>query len=105
MSVTTPHPKRWAILGFMCLALVVTGLDSLIVAVAIPSIEVGLQVTGEQLQWIVAAYSFAFAAPLLFFGGLADRVRDSHPITIEVLDRALIADSFIYRLCYRRSCL
>ena len=42
MSVTTPHPKRWAILGFMCLALVVTGLDSLIVAVAIPSIEVGL---------------------------------------------------------------
>ena len=31
MSVTTPHPKRWAILGFMCLALVVTGLDSLIV--------------------------------------------------------------------------
>ena len=104
MSVTTPHPKRWAILGFMCLALVVTGLDSLIVAVAIPSIEVGLQVTGEQLQWIVAAYSFAFAAPLLFFGGLADSVRDSHP-TAEVLDQALIADSFIYRLCYRRSCL
>ena len=88
----------------MCLVLVVTGLESLIVAVTIP-LEVGLQVTGEQLQWIVAAYSFAFAAPLLFFGGLADRVRDSHPITIEVLDRALIADSFIYRLCYRRSCL
>ena len=104
MSVTTPHPKRWAILGFMCLALVVTGLDSLIVAVAIPSIEVGLQVTGEQLQWIVAAYSLAFAAPLLFFGGLADSVRGSHP-TAEVLDQALIADSFIYRLCCRGSCL
>lgn len=90
----------------MCLALVVTGLDSLIVAVTIPSDgEVGLQTTGEQLQWIVVAYSFAFAAPLLFLGGLADRVRDSHPITVEVLDRALIADSFIYRLCYRRSCL
>ncbi|MFV0912310.1 MFS transporter [Rothia dentocariosa] len=74
MSVTTPHPKRWAILGFMCLALVVTGLDSLIVAVAIPSMETGLQATGEQLQWVVAAYSLAFAAPLLFFGGLADRI-------------------------------
>ena len=104
MSVITPHPKRWAILGFMCLALVVTGLDSLIVAVAIPSIEVGLQVTGEQLQWIVAAYSLAFAAPLLFFGGLADSVRGSHS-TAEVLDQALIADSFIYRLCCRGSCL
>ncbi|WP_210400878.1 hypothetical protein, partial [Rothia sp. HMSC036D11] len=42
------HPKRWAILGFMCLALVVTGLDSLIVAVTTPSDEeVGLQATGE----------------------------------------------------------
>ena len=90
----------------MCLALVVTGLDSLIVAVTIPSDgEVGLQTTGEQLQWIVAAYSFAFvAAPLLFFGGLADSVRGSHP-TAEVLDQALIADSFIYRLCCRGSCL
>ena len=45
------HPKRWAILGFMCLALVVTGLDSLIVAATTPSDgEVGLQATGEQLQ-------------------------------------------------------
>ena len=43
-----PHPKRWAILGFMCLALVVTGLDSLIVAATTPSDgEVGLQGTGE----------------------------------------------------------
>ena len=66
--------------------------------------EVGLQATGEQLQWFVAAYSLAFAAPLLFFGGLADSVRDSHP-TAEVLDQALIADSFIYRLCCRGSCL
>ena len=40
----------------------------------------------------MAAYSLAFAAPLLFFGGLADSVRDSHP-TAEVLDQALIADS------------
>ena len=48
----------------MFLALVVTGLDSLIVAVTIPSDgEVGLQTTGEQLQWIVAAYSFATTFP------------------------------------------
>ena len=89
----------------MCLALVVTGLESLIVAATTPSDgEVGLQATGEQLQRFVAAYSLAFAAPLLFFGGLADSVRDSHP-TAEVLDQALIADSFIYRLCCRGSCL
>ena len=66
MSVTTPHPKRWAILGFMCLALVVTGLDSLIVAVAIPSMETGLQATGEQLQWVVAAYSHCICRAATF---------------------------------------
>lgn len=69
----TLHPRRWTILGFMCLALVVTGLDTLIVSVAIPSIEQDLGATTDQLQWVIAAYSLAFAAPLLFAGGVADR--------------------------------
>jgi EmrB/QacA subfamily drug resistance transporter len=62
------------ILGFMCVALVVTGLDTLIVSIAIPSIESALKASSDQLQWVIAAYSLAFAAPLLFAGGLADRV-------------------------------
>lgn len=57
----------------MCLALIVTGLDTLIVSVAIPSIETDLGASAAQLQWVIAAYSLAFAAPLLFAGGLADR--------------------------------
>lgn len=73
MAHESAHPRRWLILMFMCLALIVTGLDTLIVAVAIPSIEVGLGATADQLQWVIAAYSLAFAAPLLFAGGLADR--------------------------------
>ena len=67
------YERRWAILAIMCLALVVTGLDTLIVTVALPSIQAEVGVTVGQLQWVVAAYSLAFAAPLLFVGSLADR--------------------------------
>ncbi len=67
------YGRRWAILAIMCLALVVTGLDTLIVAVALPSIEVNVDATVSALQWVMAAYSLAFAASLLFAGSLADR--------------------------------
>ncbi len=73
MNTTNAHPQRWLILGIMCLALVVTGLDSLIVAVALPSIQNELGASVGQLQWIVGAYALAFAAPILFAGGMVDR--------------------------------
>ncbi|MFJ4210487.1 MFS transporter [Paenarthrobacter sp. NPDC089675] len=57
----------------MCLALVLTGLDTLIVTIAVPSIQTQLGATPSQLQWVVAAYSLAFAAPLLFAGAMIDR--------------------------------
>lgn len=67
------HPRRWQILAVMCLALVVTGLDTLIVTMALPSIKTELGATSRQLQWVGDAYSLAFAAPILFAGALADR--------------------------------
>lgn len=65
---------RWKMLAVMCLALVITSLDTLIVTVALPTMEVDLTASVSQLQWFVAAYSLAFAAPLLFVGGLADQM-------------------------------
>lgn len=73
MTQTNAHPKRWLILGIMCLALVVTGLDSLIVTVALPSIQNELGASTGELQWVVGAYALAFAAPILFAGGMVDR--------------------------------
>jgi EmrB/QacA subfamily drug resistance transporter len=75
LSQTGPelYKHRWKMLGVMCLALVVTSLDTLIVTTALPSMETGLGASMSQLQWFVASYSLAFAAPLLFVGGLADR--------------------------------
>ena len=73
MAVSHPHPRRWTILVVTCLALVVTGLDTLIVTMALPSIKTDLGASSGELQWIVDAYSLAFAGPLLFAGALADR--------------------------------
>jgi len=77
---TPPNPSepvayvhRWKMLAIMCLALLITSLDTLIVTVALPTIEADLGANISQLQWFVAAYSLAFAAPLLFVGGLADK--------------------------------
>jgi EmrB/QacA subfamily drug resistance transporter len=73
LNAPAAHPRRWAILAVMCLALVVTGLDTLIVTMALPSIRTQLGTTPGQLQWVVDAYSLAFATPILFAGALADR--------------------------------
>lgn len=73
MAAPHPHPRRWTILAVMCLALVVTGLDTLIVTMALPSVRTDLGASAGELQWVVDAYSLAFAAPLLFAGALADR--------------------------------
>ncbi len=82
MNITSPPPTqadptvyvhRWKMLAIMCLALLITSLDTLIVTVALPTIEADLDANISQLQWFVAAYSLAFAAPLLFVGGLADK--------------------------------
>lgn len=73
MNGTAGHPRRWAILGIMCLALVVASLDMLVITMAVPSIKAQLGATPGQLQWTVDAYSLAFATPILFAGALADR--------------------------------
>ncbi|MDT7729678.1 MAG: hypothetical protein QOI21_6254 [Actinomycetota bacterium] len=73
MDTTLGHPRRWAILGIMCLALVIASLDMLVITMAVPSIKNQLGATPGQLQWTVDSYSLAFAAPILFMGALADR--------------------------------
>lgn len=67
------HPKRWAILGVLCLSLFLAVVDNTIVNVALPTLSRDLGATTSQLQWIVDAYSLVFAALLLVGGSLGDR--------------------------------
>ncbi len=65
--------RRWKTLAVLCLSLVmvVAGVSSL--NVALPAISDSLGASGTELQWMVDAYSLAFAALLLPAGALGDR--------------------------------
>ena len=61
-------PKRWRILGILCLSVFLVVVDNTIVNVALPALSTSLHATNSQLQWIVDAYSLPFAG-LLLAGG------------------------------------
>ena len=67
------HPRRWAALAVVCLAVFVTVLDGTIVNVALPSLSVELGASTRQLQWIVDSYLLVFTGLLLAAGGLGDK--------------------------------
>jgi EmrB/QacA subfamily drug resistance transporter len=67
------HPRRWAVLAVVCLAVFVTVLDGTIVNVALPSLAIELGASTRQLQWIVDAYLLVFTGLLLAAGGLGDK--------------------------------
>ncbi|MEV6974454.1 MFS transporter [Kitasatospora sp. NPDC093806] len=67
------HQCRWKILAVLCLSLVLIGLDTLILNLALPSIQTDLGAGTSQLQWTVDGYALAFGGLLLMAGGLADR--------------------------------
>ena len=53
--------RRWVVLGVLCLALMVVGIDGTIVNIALPTLVRELHATSSQLQWIVDAYTIVFA--------------------------------------------
>jgi DHA2 family multidrug resistance protein-like MFS transporter len=71
--VSNAHPRRWWILGVLCLALLVLGVDNMILNLAIPSLMRDLGASPAHIQWIMDAYILAFAGALITAGGLSDR--------------------------------
>ena len=59
---------RWAALVVVCFAQFMVVLDATIVNVALPSIQTDLDLSTEQLQWIVNAYTLLFGGFLLLGG-------------------------------------
>src|ERR1700751_1381114 len=62
------------ILAALLLAAFAINLDTTMVNVALPSLVRELHATTTQLQWVVDAYNLTFAALLLTFGSLSDRL-------------------------------
>jgi EmrB/QacA subfamily drug resistance transporter len=75
------YPRRWYTLGVLCLSLLIIVVDSTIVNVALPTFARDLHASTTGLQWIVDAYTLAFAALLLLAGAIADRYGRHHALT------------------------
>ncbi|MEO3803136.1 MFS transporter [Nonomuraea sp. B1E8] len=67
------HPRRWWILGVLCLALLVLSVDNMILTLAIPALMRELGAGPADVQWILDAYILVFAGLLITAGSLSDR--------------------------------
>jgi EmrB/QacA subfamily drug resistance transporter len=74
MNETAPASDRtrWFALALLCAVQFMVVLDVAIVNVALPSIQVDLGFSQENLQWVISAYALVFGGFLLLGGRLAD---------------------------------
>ncbi|HEY0517352.1 MAG TPA: MFS transporter, partial [Solirubrobacteraceae bacterium] len=72
MSPAATQRARWAAVVLACVAQFMVILDVSVVNVALPSIRHALGFSGAGLQWVVNAYTLAFAGFLLLGGRMAD---------------------------------
>jgi MFS family permease len=66
--------RRLVILAICCMSLLIVGLDSTIVNVALPSIRNDLHASISGLQWVIDAYTLVLASLLMLSGSTADRI-------------------------------
>ena len=64
--------KKWLALALLSAVQFMVVLDIAIVNVALPSIQVDLGFSQENLQWVVSAYALVFGGFLLLGGRMAD---------------------------------
>jgi len=77
MAATTttaeqPDRRRWLGLAALCSAFFMVILDVAIVNVALPTIQVDLDFSQRNLQWVVSAYALTFGGLLLLGGRAGD---------------------------------
>ncbi len=73
-AASPSRDRRWIVLAVLCLSVFLVVVDNTIVNVALPTLSRNLGASITSLQWIVDAYSLAFAGLLLAGGGIGDRL-------------------------------
>ncbi|MFE3139584.1 MFS transporter [Streptomyces scopuliridis] len=72
ISAPSGSPRTWAVLLAACAGQFLVVLDVSVVNVALPSMRADLGLSGSGLQWVLNAYSIAFAGFMLLGGRAAD---------------------------------
>jgi EmrB/QacA subfamily drug resistance transporter len=73
-SARDSDAHRWVVLAVCCLSLLIVGVDTTIVNVALPAIHRSLHASLSGLQWIVDAYTLVLGSFLMLGGSTADRI-------------------------------
>jgi EmrB/QacA subfamily drug resistance transporter len=71
--MSSRNPRRWWVLGVLCLTLLVLSVDAMILNLAIPPLMRDLGASSADIQWILDSYVLVFAGSLITAGGLSDR--------------------------------
>jgi len=66
--------RRLLVLAICCMSLLIVGLDTTVVNVALPSIRRELHASVSGLQWTIDAYTLVLASLLMLSGSTADRL-------------------------------
>jgi EmrB/QacA subfamily drug resistance transporter len=69
-----PRARRLLILGICCMSLLIVGLDTTIVNIALPAIHSSFHSSLSGLQWTIDAYTLVLASLLMLAGSTADRL-------------------------------
>jgi EmrB/QacA subfamily drug resistance transporter len=69
-----PVDRRWIALTFIALAQLMIALDATIVSIALPWAQRDLGASDAERQWVITAYTLAFAGLLLVGGRIADTI-------------------------------
>lgn len=77
--------RRWWGLVAISIAVALIIVDSTIVNVAVPYIVEDLGLTSSQVQWVQESYTLVFAATLLIWGTVADRIGRRRMLLIGVV--------------------
>jgi EmrB/QacA subfamily drug resistance transporter len=81
----TRNPRRWLILGVICLAQLVVLLDNTVLNLAIPKLTEDLGATTADIQWMINAYALVQSGLLLTAGSLCDRYGRKRALLIGLL--------------------
>jgi EmrB/QacA subfamily drug resistance transporter len=71
-TASSGDPKRFRALGIIALAQLMVVLDASVVIIALPSAQKALHISTANRQWMLTAYTLAFAGLLLLGGRIAD---------------------------------
>ena len=69
-----PTERRWLALAIIAVAQLMVALDATIVSIALPSAQRALGASDADRQWVITAYTLAFAGLLLAGGRIADAI-------------------------------